>query len=214
MQTEKPRHRRWTIIAIAALVMNTVLATAVIAGHTFNDVPSNHTFHDDIAWLAANDITRGCNPPANTSYCPQDDVNRGQMAAFMRRFAGAFGAADSTIELVHAEIPPGAFFEVLSLDVNPKHEARVVLNAMVGISKTGPEVGNYNVRIQRGSCDGPIVGAIGAWLTDEATARATVSATGLDTISGPATYKVCVGRSDAVSHVFNGNINALWVPAG
>jgi hypothetical protein len=32
-------------------------------------------------------ITVGCNPPANTRYCPDDNVTRGQMAAFMKRLA-------------------------------------------------------------------------------------------------------------------------------
>lgn len=51
----------------------------------FNDVPSSNTFYNDIARLATAGITRGCNPPANTSYCPKDFVTRGQMAAFIHR---------------------------------------------------------------------------------------------------------------------------------
>jgi hypothetical protein len=42
-------------------------------------------FEDDIEWLAQTGITRGCNPPANTAYCPNDPVTRGQMAAFLTR---------------------------------------------------------------------------------------------------------------------------------
>jgi hypothetical protein len=34
-----------------------------------------------------NNITVGCNPPANTNYCPDDNVTRGQMATFMKRLA-------------------------------------------------------------------------------------------------------------------------------
>lgn len=47
----------------------------------------SNIFHDDIAWLADADVTRGCNPPANTEFCPSDEVTREQMAAFMRRLA-------------------------------------------------------------------------------------------------------------------------------
>src|SRR5690606_14444178 len=42
-------------------------------------------FEDDIEWLAARGITRGCNPPRNDRFCPDDHVTRGQMAAFLVR---------------------------------------------------------------------------------------------------------------------------------
>ena len=42
-------------------------------------------FEGDIARLAAADITRGCNPPENSRFCPDDPVTRGQMAAFLHR---------------------------------------------------------------------------------------------------------------------------------
>ncbi|MBK5267601.1 MAG: S-layer homology domain-containing protein [Acidimicrobiia bacterium] len=42
-------------------------------------------FVADIEWLAATGITKGCNPPANTLFCPNNPVTRGQMAAFLHR---------------------------------------------------------------------------------------------------------------------------------
>ena len=51
----------------------------------FDDVPPSNIFFDDIRWLAEQGITRGCNPPANTKFCPADPVTRGQMAAFLAR---------------------------------------------------------------------------------------------------------------------------------
>jgi hypothetical protein len=45
-------------------------------------------FEDDIAKIATAGITKGCNPPANDRYCPDDPVTRAQMAAFTHR---AFG---------------------------------------------------------------------------------------------------------------------------
>jgi len=45
-------------------------------------------FKEDIARLAEAGITRGCNPPANTLFCPDDIVTRGQMAAFLVRAIG------------------------------------------------------------------------------------------------------------------------------
>ena len=56
--------------------------------HDFTDVGSSNTFEDDICWLADQGITRGCNPPANTEFCPEDPVTRGQMAAFLVRALG------------------------------------------------------------------------------------------------------------------------------
>ncbi len=45
-------------------------------------------FLNAIEWLAAEGITAGCNPPANTLFCPKDNVTRGQMAAFLVRALG------------------------------------------------------------------------------------------------------------------------------
>ena len=42
-------------------------------------------FETDIDALASAGITTGCNPPANTHFCPEDSVTRGQMAAFLAR---------------------------------------------------------------------------------------------------------------------------------
>lgn len=45
-------------------------------------------FEVDIEKLAAAGITAGCNPPTNDRYCPDDSINRGQMAAFLVRALG------------------------------------------------------------------------------------------------------------------------------
>jgi endoglucanase len=42
-------------------------------------------FVDDIDRLAAAGITKGCNPPANDRYCPEQNISRQQMAAFLVR---------------------------------------------------------------------------------------------------------------------------------
>ncbi|MDJ0924320.1 MAG: Ig-like domain-containing protein [Acidimicrobiia bacterium] len=47
-----------------------------------------NTFAADIVWLANEGITRGCNPPTNDQFCPDNSVTRGQMAAFLVRFLG------------------------------------------------------------------------------------------------------------------------------
>ncbi|MCP4968761.1 MAG: S-layer homology domain-containing protein, partial [bacterium] len=44
---------------------------------------SGGVFEDAINRLAAAGITKGCNPPANTRYCPSNPVLREQMATFL-----------------------------------------------------------------------------------------------------------------------------------
>ena len=46
---------------------------------------SGGVFEANIEALAVAGITRGCNPPVNDRFCPNDPVTRGQMAAFLVR---------------------------------------------------------------------------------------------------------------------------------
>ena len=63
-------------------VLVPVAATA--SGGAFTD-DDDSIFEPDIEWMAVNGYTKGCNPPANDKYCPEDSVTRGQMAAFIAR---------------------------------------------------------------------------------------------------------------------------------
>ncbi len=77
--------RAWAKYALVAVVTAMVIApTAAIASHNFTDVPDTQTFHADIQWMLDNAITTGCAPG---KYCPDSNVTRGQMAAFMKRLA-------------------------------------------------------------------------------------------------------------------------------
>jgi 5'-nucleotidase len=69
-------------VAIAGLGL---MAQPALGADRFTDVPDSNIFHDDIGWLADEDITRGCNPPDDTEFCPDNAVTRGQMAAFFVR---------------------------------------------------------------------------------------------------------------------------------
>ena len=53
-------------------------------GDLFDD-DNDSIFENDIDKLATAEITLGCNPPANTNFCPDKTVTRGQMAAFLHR---------------------------------------------------------------------------------------------------------------------------------
>ncbi|CAN5869829.1 hypothetical protein BH23ACT5_BH23ACT5_24700 [soil metagenome] len=54
----------------------------------------SHLFEEDIEWLAGAKVTRGCNPPVNDRFCPDDPVTRGQMAAFLVRALGLPATAE------------------------------------------------------------------------------------------------------------------------
>jgi hypothetical protein len=57
------------------------------APEAFED--DNSSVHqENINKIAAAGITRGCNPPDNTHYCPNDQVTRSQMASFLIRALG------------------------------------------------------------------------------------------------------------------------------
>lgn len=77
--------RRGTLILAALAAF--VAPIAVLATDGFTDVADDNVFRTNIDWLAAADVTKGCNPPANTEFCPADNVTREQMAAFMNRLA-------------------------------------------------------------------------------------------------------------------------------
>lgn len=83
-------------LSVAALIGAFMIPTAVIAaGGAFTDDDTS-VFEANIEWLAESGVTKGCNPPENTRFCPDDNVTRGQMAAFMQRFAQYLGAEDGT----------------------------------------------------------------------------------------------------------------------
>jgi hypothetical protein len=63
------------------------LEAVVRTSRAFTDT-GGHTFSDDILWMSGMDITRGCNPPLNDLFCPDDPVTRAQMAAFLVRAMG------------------------------------------------------------------------------------------------------------------------------
>ncbi len=63
------------------------LGTDTAEFRVMNDIASS-VFTNDIVWLANEGITKGCNPPTNDQYCPNNNVTRGQMAAFLVRFLG------------------------------------------------------------------------------------------------------------------------------
>ncbi|MPZ52365.1 MAG: hypothetical protein GEU79_06460 [Acidimicrobiia bacterium] len=72
---------------VALLMVLSLIPAAAWASDRFDDVPNDNVFHDDISWLADSGVTLGCNPPEDTLFCPDNNVTREQMAAFLRRLS-------------------------------------------------------------------------------------------------------------------------------
>src|SRR5690606_10138221 len=103
--------QRLTAATSCFLLTMAVLPVAGSAQTTggFTDVGPGHVFVSDIAWLGDEGITRGCNPPQNDRFCPDDPVTRGQMAAFLVRALGLPAATgtftDTTGHVFEGDIP-------------------------------------------------------------------------------------------------------------
>lgn len=69
---------------MAAFLVRGLGLDADTEGNRFAD-DDQSVFERDIELLATAGITRGCNPPTNNLYCPEDPVGRGEMAAFLGR---------------------------------------------------------------------------------------------------------------------------------
>ncbi len=102
---------------MAAFIVRTLGLTDDGGRDWFTD-DDGSLFEADINKLAQAGITKGCNPPDNTRYCPQDRVSRGQMAAFLVR---AYGYSDpGTVDFFNDD--EGNIFEA---DINELAQAGV-----------------------------------------------------------------------------------------
>ena len=95
MSSGKEDHLK-KVLVLVFVVLLLAPAAAIAAGGQFTD-DDDSVFEADIEWLAGAGVTLGCNPPTNDNFCPDDNVKRGQMAAFMRRFAAYLGAEDGVV---------------------------------------------------------------------------------------------------------------------
>lgn len=217
--SDKPRRaRRLSITTVVVLLLTTAVSTAVIAGHNFTDVPDTNTFHEDIEWLAENRVTIGCNPPENTEFCPEENVTREQMSAFMHRFARTFGAVGSQNTDGSSPVPVDATsrIELATVQVTPQDEANVTLNAHAHIAVAAGADVDFDVIIARDSCTGTVVGA-GGWSTPDegATQSTTISITGSDQVTGDTTYVLCAAKAADANQdgdVFERGLIANMVP--
>ena len=73
--------------AMAAFLVRALGYTDNGGGDLFTD-DDGSIFEADIDRLGTAGVTKGCNPPTNNRYCPNGNVTRGQMAAFLHRALG------------------------------------------------------------------------------------------------------------------------------
>lgn len=218
--------RRSSLVAL--LVVGAMLVPlAVFASHQFNDVPNSHTFHNAIDWMKVNGITVGCNPPANTNYCPDDNVTRGQMAAFMKRLAennvvdaATLDGLDST-ELVRANTTAGT-----SANIGTTGSADVALTTITAPS-TGLLVMTSTLELDLGNGfgdaaanlqfvrDATPVGPVWShqWLLARELNTTTVHYT---EVVGPGDYEVALRVSWVQGFVNADNpvVTVMWIPFG
>jgi hypothetical protein len=186
------------LVAISVLV---AVPTAVLAAHVFADVPDSNTFHDDIAWLADNEVTLGCVPDGSL-YCPTEAVTRQQMAGFMRRLSATSGVAGFQVEDFDDEvdITSDAFVELASITIDAKAASDVVLTAHGYLEKPESISYRYELIIARDGCDGEVVGATyhrPPDTTDMGFTAFTISLTGFDSgVSGSGDYVFCARKTE------------------
>ncbi|HZJ49108.1 MAG TPA: hypothetical protein VFD97_08780 [Acidimicrobiia bacterium] len=72
---------------MAAFLVRALGYTDNGGGNLFID-DDGSIFEGDIDRLGTAGVTMGCNPPANDRFCPNQEVTRGQMAAFLHRALG------------------------------------------------------------------------------------------------------------------------------
>ncbi len=117
--------RRMGTMLVGAIIMALAvpaMAAPVSPVGTFTD--DNNSVHEaDIEAIATAGITRGCNPPTNDNYCPDDPVTRAQMASFLTRALG--------LTPITPTPPSGTFTD----DDTNIHEADIEAIAAAGITR-------------------------------------------------------------------------------
>ena len=215
--------KKWARVAMVVTVTALIVAPlTAIASHTFTDVSDSNTFHADIDWLASAGITKGCNPPTNDQYCPNDDVTRGQMAAFMKRFndyvTAQLGSNAVTARTGdEADIPMvglPSYTEVSTVNIVAPSTGAVVVHYSVSGQGTGADV-SYRAGISVGSdCsavdfDTHVYGSLVGLGWDTASGSATFAVS-----SGTNSYTLCAHTNGSPGQIDGSSLTAQFVAEG
>jgi hypothetical protein len=210
--------RNKVLVGVTAVLL--AIPAISIAADRFTDVPSSHTFHDDISWLADRGITRGCNPPANDEYCPDDSVTRGQMAAFMRRFANT-----SQPRLVGGEGAGGTLSEnnwatLVSMTVDvPADGGALLLNGSTILSISDDDDlgggGLLQVTLDQ-ECTDTSDGAFAIWETISIGGDSPTAVGSFPVSQGSHVVRLCafVAVQNEPTQAQEPRVSALWASAG
>ena len=100
-------HTHWNV-ADSSFLERIAPDVAISVGR-FSDVPDASPMKDSIEWLADRGVTRGC---GESRFCPEDPVTRGQMAAFLHRFAPEAGSSPGSASAPPSfdDVPPDTGF--------------------------------------------------------------------------------------------------------
>jgi hypothetical protein len=213
--------RRKSLFITLIVAVAVAIPAVVVASHQFNDVPGSHTFHGDIAWLADEGITRGCNPPANTEFCPDDPVTRGQMAAFMKRFHDRFIAGASPVLGVasagrDSAAPPSSgngVVEGLTMNLRIPEFGLLVVEATVDMENL-PDGDIFGCGINTGGATN--VAQADSWRAVDLTANfADTCSTMTSLLVSPGSHpvRVVISQALASTEAFGGNITAVLYTA-
>jgi len=200
--------RRWVQIAfIVGITAMIVAPLTALATHSFDDVPTTHTFHADIAWLKDFGITQGCNPPANTEFCPDDFVTRGQMSAFMHRFADGLAPRASFNSNEGVDFTGGS--KTLSTEITaPRRGILLMSGSMSTFAEFGDDTTVCWLEIDDGKVHGTQV-----WSTSESTSSPTDNgcATSGAAVVNAGTYTVDLEGSGPTNY-WDESVWVMWVP--
>jgi hypothetical protein len=184
MPEERPMVRiplRWVRLGmVVVLVLVVVVPGAALAAGSFDD-DDNSMFEADIEWLAQTGITQGCSvsPPL---FCPDRAVTRGQMAAFLHRFAQYLDSQGGTTAAQPIALYEGGFqpetvsntpMRLRRLQFTPPADGTVIVDFAVQVSDstggsgaecgltpfTTPDIG-YSFGWLSGGASGATLGAI------------------------------------------------------
>ena len=163
------RFSRRQIGFLLVLALLLIPATA-LAGHQFTDAPNSNIFHNDISWLADKGITKGCNPPANTRFCPKNNVTREQMAAFMHRAEKQLGTRYGGAFETDTVLPNGTNNRIATTYMTaPSSGGAIIVTGRAGIADRGTfALGILWAELNNGGLcnDNNIVSIADLWDTD------------------------------------------------
>lgn len=206
---------RKRIALVTAMLGAALLIPGVVyASHQFSDVPDDHTFHNDIEWLADNGITKGC---GGTNFCPEDSVSRGQMAAFMRRFHSAF-IADSSSAIAIDSVwrgnndPPSSgngVIDGLTMNLDIPEYGLLIVEGTVDLSNQA-ESDVLNCGINSG---GDVsLAFVDSWRTIDLSLDrydTCSTATGIFVSPGEQTVRIVLSSAKATTEAYGGNFTAV-----